>query len=78
MTIPPSIVAQLDEIRQSDLCEAEIRQFYPGVIGWFLENISLVDLVTASGVALRPISPDEPNILVGDCPGCGGPILVQS
>lgn len=78
MTIPPDIVAQLDEIQPSDFSEEEIRKLYPDVVRWFLENVSLLDLMAASGVTLRPISPDAPNILVGDCPGCGGPILVRS
>ena len=77
MVIPRDIAQRMDEIQVSGLPEAEIRRLYPDVISWVNEHVSLVDLMRASGVSLRPLSPDAPNVLVGGCPSCAGPMLVR-
>jgi hypothetical protein len=77
MVIPRDIAQRMDEIQASKLSESEIRSRYPDVIAFVNEHVSLVDLVRASGVSLRPLSPDAPNVLVGGCPSCAGPMLVR-
>ena len=75
--IPTGIAAQMEEIGRCRLSEAEIRAQYPDVVAWVNVNVSLVDLMRASGVTLRAISPDSPDVLVGDCPRCNGLLLVR-
>jgi len=77
MIIPRDIAQRMDEIQASKLSEVEVRSRYPDVVAWVNQHVSLVDVMRASGVSLRPISPDAPNILVGNCPGCAGPMLVR-
>ena len=77
MVIPRDIAARMDEIQSARLSEAEIRERYSDVISWVNEHVSLVDLVRESGVSLRPLSPDRPDVLIGHCPGCHGPLVVR-
>lgn len=77
MSIPKEIVDQIDKILASGLPEGDIRRCYPEVVAWVAEHVSLVDLMRASGVELHPVSPDRPDVLVGSCPACHGPMMVE-
>jgi hypothetical protein len=78
MVIPSDISRQMDLIQSAGLTADEARIQYPDVVRWINENVSLVDLMRASGIELKPISPDRPDILVGKCPDCAGPLMVRS
>ena len=56
--------------------EAELR--FPELLNWLRGNVSIVDVMRDSGVALEPISPDSTGVLIGHCPNCDGPLLVRS
>lgn len=78
MNIPPHIVRQLEEAWASDLPEQEIRQKYAEAVDWVNANVDLVALMRQSGIELKPISPDRPDVLVGRCPDCHGAMMVRS
>lgn len=78
--MPIEIQQQIATILDSGLDEWEARTRYPEVIRWFNEHVDIVALIVESGTQLRPLSlsPDCPNILVGDCPCGAGPIYVRT
>ena len=76
--MPADITHQIQEILDDpDITLEAARARYPSVFAWFRQHIDLADLIEESGVALRPISPDAPGVLVGECPGCCGPLFVD-
>jgi len=48
--------------------EAERR--FPELLNWLRGDVSIVDVIRDSGVALKPLSPDAPGVFVGECPFC--------
>ena len=75
--VPTEITKQVQEILDSDMTEQEARERYPGVFNWFNSQIDLVDLIRGYGVDLKPLSPDCPDVLLGNCPECSGMMLVS-
>ena len=51
---------------------------WPEALAWLRDNVSLSDLIADSGIKLKSLSPDAPNILIGAhaCPLCGSDIMV--
>ena len=75
--VPIEIKKQVREILDSDMTEQEARELYPGLFKWFNAQIDLADLIRESGVHLKPLSPDRPDVLLGNCPDCRGMMLVS-
>jgi hypothetical protein len=67
-----------DAMATPDLTRELAEREYPELLQWLRDRIDLAQVIRNSGVALEPISPDAPDVLVGrGCPGCGGPVLVR-
>ena len=75
--VPTEITKQVQEMLGSDMSEQEARERYPGLFKWFNSQINLADLIRESGVDLKPLSPERPDVLLGNCPDCRGMMLVS-
>jgi len=79
MTMPPHIRERSRQMNSVPGLTREVAERdFPDVMNWLRENISLVDVMRAQGVKLRPVSADCPDVLVGRCPDCNGPMMVKS
>lgn len=85
MTDVPDIVqrqwAEMDSLKAKGISidRSYAESHWPELIAWVNANISLVDIIRASGIELEPLSPDSPGVFVGKggCPGCGEDIIVK-
>ncbi len=63
----------------SNLSRAECERRFPELIAYINRHVSLVDLMRADGIELKPLSPDTPGVFIaiGACPCCKGDLLVK-
>ena len=84
MTIPRIVERQWEEMNTLKaqgvpFDRAYAEEHWPELITWINANVSLVDLVRASGIEIEPLSPDSPGVYIGKngCPNCGADIIVK-
>ncbi len=76
--LPSEIDQQISQILATDIDEDTARRDFPLVFEWINRHLDLTQLIRRSGVRLRPLCAERPDILVGvGCPSCGGPMAVK-
>ena len=63
----------------SNLSRAECERRFPELIAYINRHVSLVDLMRAEGIVVKPLSPDAPGVFVAEaaCPCCNGKIIIR-
>ena len=77
----PKVLEQYRLLLESPtgLSRAECERRFPELIAYINRHISLVDLMRAEGIVVKPLSPDAPGVFVAEaaCPCCNGKIIIR-
>ena len=77
----PKVLEQCRLLLESPtgLSREECERRFPELITYINLHISLVDLMRAYVIVLRPLSPDVPGVYIaeGACPCCNGNIVIR-